>query len=291
VKPISECFEDVRKQAEQTLDLIYGKGADSPGAGRPQAKAAVESFLGSLPEHLTPVELAFSVQKIIEEWTGVSDPYRSVRKKRNRVVLALEPVLREELGRADHSLQTAALWATAASGLDYESPENSSALLADLHRLTIAGFARNDFDAFLDDLAHAQSLLYLAAGAGEIVFDRLLIEILKKEYPAIEVTIAIQQSPLLCDALREEACEAGLEPLAEIVDKGYEGAGTLLSQAKDEFQLAFSTSEVIVSKGLANYQTLRERPDIIYFALRVRRPAAEEWLRVPSGSLVFARSY
>lgn len=291
MKPIGECFEDARKQAEQTLDLIYGKSVDSPGAGRSQAKAAVESFLEALPEHLTPAELAFSVQRIIKEQTGVSDPYRSIRQKRNRAVLEREPALREELARAGDSLQAAVLWAAAASGLDYENPESPGDLLADLHRLTSAGFARNDLDVFRNDLASAQSLLYLAAGAGEIVFDRLLIENLKKEYPAIEVRIAIQHSPLFCDALREEALEAGLEPLAEIVDKGYEGAGTLLSQAGDEFQLAFSTSDVIVSKGLANYQTLRERPDIIYFALRVRCQAAEEWLQVPSGSLVFARSW
>ncbi len=35
------------------------------------------------------------------------------------------------------------------------------------------------------------------------------------------------------------------------------------SQAGDEFQLAFSTSDAIVSKGLAAYRTLRERPAIL----------------------------
>lgn len=291
MKLVGECFEDVRKQAEQTLDLIYGKSIEAPGGIRTRALAEVESFLQALPEQLTPAELAFRVQKIIEARTGIPDPYRSVRQNRNRVALEMEPVLREELARASDPLQTAALWAVLASGLDYENASSPCDLLAELHRLSAAGFARSDFEAFRGDLTQSRSLLYLAAGAGEIIFDRLLIETLKKEYPAIDITVAVRRIPLHCDALREEAREAGLELLGEIVDQGCEAAGTLLSQANEEFQLVFSTSDIVISKGLANYQTLRERPDIIYFALRVRCRAAEEGLRVPPGSSVFVRSF
>ena len=82
----------------------------------------------------------------------------------------------------------------------------------------------------------------------------MLIETIKNKNPQIEITVAVNQNPLLFEAIREDALQAGLDTYAEIIDKGYDGPGTLLAQAGDEFQLAFSTSDLILSKGQIHYQ-------------------------------------
>lgn len=77
----------------------------------------------------------------------------------------------------------------------------------------------------------AERILYLADNAGEIVFDRLLIEALQ----AKRVTVAVRGVPVLNDATLDEAGVAGLSAVAMVVDNGSDAPGTILSETSPAF--------------------------------------------------------
>lgn len=54
------------------------------------------------------------------------------------------------------------------------------------------------------------SLVYLTDNCGEIVLDKLLIEFLKKQYPALRITAIVRGEAVINDATVEDAKETGL---------------------------------------------------------------------------------
>ena len=67
---------------------------------------------------------------------------------------------------------------------------------------------------------------------------------------------------------------------------GSQSPGTLLEECTEEFQELFDKSPLILSKGQANYETMDEMGDKVFFLLRVKCPLLAEQLEAPIGSLV-----
>jgi uncharacterized protein with ATP-grasp and redox domains len=116
------------------------------------------------------------------------------------------------------------------------------------------------------EVANASSILYLADNAGETVFDRILLE----EFPPEKVTYAVKGGPIMNDATLVDAGFAGITDLVEVIDNGYDAPGTLLSDCKKEFQDRFLAADVVISKGQANYKTLRRHTREVYHIFRIK---------------------
>jgi len=136
--------------------------------------------------------------------------------------------------------------------------------------------------AFKERLATASFILYLADNVGETVFDRVLIEILP-----LPVIYSVKSGPILNDATREDAIAAGIDQVAEIVENGTRSPGTVLNQASAEFLELIDKAELVLSKGQANYETLDDLGDKIFFLMRVKCPVLSQSVNAPVGSLLF----
>jgi len=122
-----------------------------------------------------------------------------------------------------------------------------------------------------DDLRRAvgtaRDIFYVADNAGEIVFDRLLIE----EMPLGKVTVAVKGSPIINDATREDAQAVGLTELVDVIDNGTDIPGTVLEACSDSFRARFEAADLIIAKGQGNYETLNEcRRDGLFFLLKIK---------------------
>lgn len=288
MQAVRDCLPCARKQAERILSLVYG---DSPQAEQARAVWSktleeVDAYLASEPLHLCPAELSYHAMKIALKHTGVADPFQALKRETNRATLEMFPRLQDKVSQSDDPLHTAALLAVAGNIIDL-GIQKSFDLEGTLERLLRQGFARSDFERFRRELAGADNLLYLADNAGEIVFDRVFIEAIRQHRPRLDITVAVNQGPILNDALREDAVEAGLEAFARILDNGYDRVGTVLPRTGPAFQAAFAEAEIILSKGQANFETLEGRPENIYFILQAKCRAVAEALGVNEFEAVF----
>lgn len=118
------------------------------------------------------------------------------------------------------------------------------------------------------DLQAGKDLLYLTDNAGEIGFDRILAEQIQKKYPHLHITFCVRGGPTLNDATREDAAFVQL-PFA-VIDNGNTVSGTELTMLSEEATAALQTADVILSKGMANTETLYGCGYNIYYAFLVK---------------------
>ena len=146
-----------------------------------------------------------------------------------------------------------------------------------------ASFAIDHSAQLNQALRNAASVLYLGDNAGEIVFDRLLLETMA--HPS--VTFAVRGGPALNDVSLKEAEETGMHRVAKVIDSGFDAPSTILKKSSREFLVAFRSADLIISKGQGNLEGLIDESDPrIYFLLMVKCEVMAEKLKVKKGSCI-----
>jgi uncharacterized protein with ATP-grasp and redox domains len=215
----------------------------------------------------SPPVLAQRIHQRLREITGVKDPYRSAKDQTNLVALQLLPELRKALERAKDPLAMAVRLAIAGNMIDmgvtsHITETQIRQAVGQAMEMSLCG-SQADFKNSVD---RARDIVYLADNAGEIVFDRLLIEQLG---PA-RITIVVRSAPILNDATMVDAMTAGLHNLVTVMDNGSDAPGTILTDCSKGFIDRFNAADLIVSKGQGNYETLSEAPNNIYFLFKAK---------------------
>jgi len=235
----------------------------------------------------TPVNVSQRMQRRVRDFSGRADPYRALKTRMNDVALALLPALAQEARRRPDPREAAVRLAIAGNLLDAGSknrltPEELPGHLAQVWDLPLVG----DVAALFRAAEAARRILYLADNAGEIIFDRLLVEAL----PRGRVTVAVRGVPVLNDATLDDAAVAGLHQVAEVIDNGSDAPGTILADCSEPFQRHFAAADLVVAKGQGNYETLWGVSQRIYFLLRVKCPVIARDIGCPVGRMVLRRS-
>ncbi len=215
--------------------------------------------------------------------TGSIDPYLQIKQESNRLALQVYPAWKQRLLAAENPLGEAVKLAIAANIIDCGANKNLK--IEDIPALLEESFASplvGDLSDLLASVGQAPSILYLADNAGELVFDRLLIELL----PQKNLTVAVKGGPALNDALMEDARAVGLCDIREVIDTGIDGTGIILESCSPEFRRRFERAELVIAKGQANYETLDGCGREMFFLLKVKCPVVGRNIGYETGSLV-----
>ncbi|MEJ2186442.1 MAG: ARMT1-like domain-containing protein [Gemmatimonadota bacterium] len=243
----------------------------------------VGALLSELPAGATPIEMGSRIHRVIREHTGSVDPYWQLKLDSNRQALALYPRLRKLLESSESRLETAVVIAAVGNVIDFGANPHfnvESALEDGLRR----GLIRSDFRSFARRLSEVKHVLYLGDNAGEIVFDKVLVEEMASR--GVSVTFAVKEAPILNDATLEDALAVGMDEVAEVVSSGVAGPGTLLAQGSSHFRHLFSRSPLILAKGQGNYEGLSQETAPLFFLLMAKCPVVARSLGVDVGDLV-----
>ena len=119
-----------------------------------------------------------------------------------------------------------------------------------------------------EELQKGKKLLYLTDNAGEIGMDRIFAQQIHKAYPHLEITFCVRGGLTVNDATREDAAFVGIP--FPVIDNGNLVSGTQLDLLSEEAKNAMDTADVIISKGMANTETLYGSGYPIYYAFLVK---------------------
>jgi uncharacterized protein with ATP-grasp and redox domains len=233
-----------------------------------------------------PPVMGQRIHRRLRALTGQEDPYRAAKQEQNRMALALLAELRDRIAAAPDRLEMAVRLAVAGNVIDMGA--NGTVAEANVRAALERALAEplvGDLDGFRRRVARARDILYLADNAGEVVFDRVLIEALR---PA-RVTVAVRGAPVLNDATRDDARVAGLPAVAELIDNGSDAPGTLLPDCSEAFRRQFAAADMLVAKGQGNYETLNQGPREAFFLFKAKCPVIAERAGVPLGAHVVVR--
>ncbi len=233
--------------------------------------------------NLTPPETGRIIHRIIRHQLNAPDPYRHLKIMSNQRALALEECVRGIIRQSGHPFETAVKFAIAGNILDFgmKSSWDEDLIMSTFDKTQRIELNREMIQELYHAASNAQRILVLGDNAGETVFDRLMIE----NFPGTaSVFYAVKASPVINDATMTEAIESGLDRVATLISTGDDGAGTVLKNGSAEFVDCYRRADLIIAKGQANFETLSDSTDRIYFLLQIKCPVIGHHYGYPLGT-------
>jgi len=229
----------------------------------------IAMIVPKFPLNSTPPEMGRIIHKIVCKFTNSSDPYKKVKDKYNKEALKFYPELKKKTREAKDPLLVAIKIAIAGNVIDFGVNEvkNKIDIEKELKNTLKQDSAIFDYDKLKNFLEKTEEILYLGDNAGEIVFDRILIEELQKK-----VIYVVREKPIINDVTIEDALFAGIDKIAKVISSGCDAPGTILRYCSKEFLNHYYKAELIISKGQGNYETLSEEKRPIFFLLKAKCP-------------------
>ena len=236
---------------------------------------------------MTTPEVVGDSNEIIKAHVGCTDPYKEVKDLYNQMFLEKMP----EYAVKVRSFGDAVKYAIAANIIDFNPihinvHEEMERVFSSIDSLTLTVDDRESLEA---DIKTAKTVLYLGDNCGEICFDKLLIEHIKRISPDCRVYYAVRGSAVINDNTYEDAVSVKMDEVATVISNGDHSPGTVLSRVSKEFLSVFKSADVVISKGQGNFETLEGCDREIYFMLMAKCPVVAEAVSVPLRSLVCMR--
>lgn len=263
MKTYLECLPCIVRQALEAARHATEDETIHEEVLRRAVRAAADADL-SKP---TPVLIGL-VHRAVRELTGNPDPYRSAKDLLNETAAKLYPRLREKIENAPDSLETALRFAGAGNVIDFVvsatvGPSEIDRAMADALSAPLRSGATSEFR---DAVEAAERILYLGDNAGEILFDKLLIERL----PLHKITFVVKGSPVVNDVTLRDAQSVNMSAMVEVIDNGSDLPGTVLSYCSESFLARFEDADLVISKGQGNYESLTEEDKDIFFIFKAK---------------------
>jgi len=228
---------------------------------------------------------------LVAQALGVTDPYASIKKKHNQLALQFFDEARKIVNNAEDPLFEAIIVAALGNTIDMGTNHKID-FINDIKNFTPDDLAINDYETFKESLLGANHLLILLDNAGEIVFDKLLVETMLKTFPELEIICSVRSAPIINDATLEDAKFIGLTDLVQVIEAS-DTPGIDIPTTTDEFKKHFFLKNgVILSKGQGNFESLygMEIPDKeVFYLLKAKCSLMERLFSVKEGNIIFKR--
>lgn len=238
-------------------------------------------YMGEMLERIAPI-------------LGTDDPYAEVKADYNRMLLEREPDCLAQIERSDDPFQLALRYAAAGNLIDFGAKHSFDRAAVDdlLARVPSLSFAIDDSEALHERIRSASSILYLGDNCGEIVLDKVLIEQIAHESPDADIVFGVRGGPIINDVTVRDAEQVGMGDVARVLPSGLAVPGTVPAESSDEFQRAYYGADVVISKGMGNFETLGGAcgRDDVFFVLMAKCELVADIIGAPLMSLVCKRS-
>ncbi|MCD8149670.1 MAG: ARMT1-like domain-containing protein [Clostridiales bacterium] len=255
-------------------------------AGEEQKLAFLQGMFGILskaPAEVCAPVIVRDIEELNKKIFGRVRDYSEEKYYYNRLMLEKEPQIRRKIHSAEDPLRKALQFSLVGNYIDFSAVKNVEEaylekLLKDVEQSCVLG---ETYEMLKRDLSKSRKLLFLTDNAGEGVLDKLFLEVIREAYPQLNLKVLVKGSPVLNDMTMEDALQIGMQQTAEVYDNGNGIAGTWLPELSSEAKAIWDNADVIISKGQANYETLRLSSRNIYFIFLCKCNMFCENFRVP----------
>jgi uncharacterized protein with ATP-grasp and redox domains len=213
-------------------------------------------------KRLPPIILSIHLYQELYKMEGVEDPYSEIKKLGKESALKVLPHVEEIIAHLDGMARLKACIAASITGnlIDYNTAEHTpdlGNLLEVFNTILIEGFEPDDSEQLWRSLSSKKGkLLYIADNAGEVILDIPFLRFLKEL--GWETTFVVKGRAMINDATEEDVRGTEIEELATITNSGAWAHGVPARFVSKEFLQLFATSDVVISKGQANIETVPE---------------------------------
>ena len=208
---------------------------------------------------LTPPEVATDVYELMSIFADKADLYEEIKNYSTQNALSYIPFLEYKISKSQDKLLTATKVAIAGNVIDLAA-EVEFDLADEIEKIFETDFGHDDFEKLKEMLADTKTLLVIGDNTGEHIFDYLFIQTLQQLYPLLYISYMVRGNPIINDVTMKEAKEAGFDKLCNLVDSGVNTPGFVYNRANEESQQLFDEVDVVITKGMGNYECLSPSP-------------------------------
>lgn len=207
------------------------------------------------------------ISKLYEKYWGMQNDLEEEKRTFNELLLSMEDDLEQKIRSRKDPLEAALCLARLGNYIDFSalgevSAEKLLELLAQAEQETLD---TAEYRHFCKDLKDGKHLVYLTDNCGEIVLDKILIKLLREQYPQLMIEVLVRGVAVTNDATVEDARYVGLTEVAPVFGNGSGIAGTELTHISKEAKEKLEQADLILSKGQGNFETLHTCGLNIYY--------------------------
>ena len=240
-----------------------------------------EIIAGADMENEAPPLVDARIIRLRKDLLGIEDDFTAIKHSFNQLLLGLCDKLRARIDGAEDPLYAALQLSMAGNYIDFGvlrdvDPDELLRLLDDAAEKYVD---REEYEQLRADLARpGGELVFIHDNCGEIVLDKLLIETIKRLYPQQEIVSLVRGTPVLNDATLEDAVEAGLPEVAELMENGLEYvAGTDLKCVPEAVRERIENAKLLIAKGQGNFETLTGCGLNVYYLFLSKCAGYTQW--------------
>lgn len=250
-----------------------------PSKAHEAVRTASEMLGDHFGEGVCSAAVASKVHRAVYDVLGTDDPYADLKERSNEVALELYPAAERFVARSKDKLVASFLCAVVGNVLDFgigTGFDHPSALRKEFTNLLREGLGHDDTPRVRKLLTKADSVVYLVDNCGEVVFDRLALQQIKRF--DVDITLAVKGEPILSDATMADIDGLGLDRLTDrVVETPGFAVGVDIGSLHGEFGKMLRDADLVIAKGMGNFEALSET-DIspVAYMLRTKcRPVAD----------------
>lgn len=230
--------------------------------------AEVRALIEGRGENDTSPLLVYRFNQAYARRFGPSDGYAEVKRRYNDLVLGMEDRLRKRIEQVDDPVAAALAFARVGNYIDYGAMDTveEATFLSLFDHAALRPEEKEVYTRFLCACEKGKRFLLIADNCGEIVLDKLLLEQLKRRFPALTFQALVRGGEVLNDVTPRDAEYMGLGQAAEIISNGAAIAGTVYEMMPEPARRALDQADVILAKGQGNYESLSGQGRHVFFA-------------------------
>ena len=247
IKP--DCLVCLYNQALKTTKVL---GLDDEMSAKILFEVA--KILPNYSLNYTPPEIAKDTYALIEKITKNDDPLKEIKELSIKEAKSFKPFLYEEIKKSDNQLLTALKIAVAGNVIDFGAKEQFN-LKEVIENIFNTPFKIDNFKDLEERLKTAKKVVIIGDNSGENIFDIILAVVLKSLYD-IELFYFVRGKPIINDVTINEANNSDMPKFAKIIDTGVPTPGYSLKYANEISKEIFDNADVVISKGMGNFESL-----------------------------------
>lgn len=254
-------------------------------------------FYEELDETSVPAVVGTARERIIQDVLNLEDPYEEIKARSNTIGRKVAGKIEEEFDFSNHTFnnfRSLFVFAAQANAMEWfirgHEPdlENFLQTLRKGEEQLVIDETRDLWDAII----HNDKILYLLDNSGEAVIDSLMLKFLDQMDK--DLLIGAKSAPILNDITIDEARSLEFDKLGDLIPTGQQ-VGTLLDdQAPSKIQTAYRKADLVIAKGMGNYETLSEYQFMstpCFIGLKAKCTPVANHIKVKQGDLVVMRLF
>ncbi len=291
-------MEPTRLKPECIKCLIKGQIDKHPKDITEQEKVdymqGILKLIGDARKSMSSPAIVRSIYALQKKMFGYERDFSDIKRHFNEVMMAWEDRINRELEASEDDLKLGLQYAMTGNYIDFGAMEHVDE--EKLQKLLEAAkdnpIDEAEYQAFRSDILRAKKIAYITDNCGEIVLDKLLIQVMKRLNPEATVTVIVRGEDVINDATMEDALQVGLTQVAAVIGNGSNVGGTCLDEISQQSRDVIDAADVIVAKGQGNFETMSECGRNVYYVFMCKCEMFARRFRVPlyTGLLVNDRN-